>query len=181
MNKILKESLDYMDMQGQVDNKLTVDEYVAKIGNDKDIVTLTFCVNSNLAGKDLCNWFERGYNFVLDASVSDGEIDSGKYLVFVEMNRRSTVPERIIELLSDLETLTDIKLKDWVIEVDDETYDANEDILKQAIILNPNVYKREVEKEGELNEMRTLANLNTTELHDKNDKLLKNLKAMAGI
>lgn len=170
-----------MDMAGQVQNKLTVDEYVAKIGNDKDIVTLTFCVNSNLAGKDLANWFERGYEFVLDASVSDGEIDTGKYLVFVEMNRRSTVPERIIELLSDLETLTDIKLKDWVIEVDDETYDADEEILKQVIILNPNVYKREVEKEGELNEMRTLADLDTVSLHDIDDSEIKKFKAIAGL
>lgn len=181
MNKILKESLDYMDMEGQVENKLTVDEYVAKIGNDKDIVTLTFCVNSNLAAKDLSNWFERGYEYVLDASVSDGEIDSGKYLVFVEMNRRSTIPERIIELLSDLETLTNIPLKDWVIEVDDDTYDANEEILKQVIILNPNVYKREVQKEDELNEMRTLANLNAVSLHDVDDSEIKNFKAIAGL
>lgn len=180
MNRILLEGLDYEDMQGQIESKLTVDEYVARMGKDKDIVTLTFTVNSNLAGKDLVTWFERGYDFVLDASVSEGEIEPGKYLVFVEMNRRLAVPERIIELLEDLQTLTTLKLTDWTIEVDDEEYDADKEILSQVLILNPNEYK--MEKEEELNEMRTLANLEVTSPYvDQDDPYIKNLKSMAGI
>jgi len=180
MNRILTEGLDYEDMQGQVEPKVTVDEYAAKMGKDKDIVTVTFVVNSKMAGEDLVSWFERGYDFVLDASVSDGEIEPNKYLVFVEMNRRLAVPERIIELLEDLQTLTGLKLKDWTIEVDDETYDADIDILKQVIILNPNEYKIEEEQEEELNEMRTIANLSTKKIHSDNDYITK-IKTMAGM
>lgn len=180
MNRILTEGLDYEDMQGQVEPKVTVDEYAAKMGKDKDIVTVTFVVNSKMAGEDLVSWFERGYDFVLDASVSDGEIEPNKYLVFVEMNRRLAVPERIIELLEDLQTLTGLKLKDWTIEVDDETYDADIDILKQVIILNPNEYKIEEEQEEELNEMRTIANLSTKKIHSDNEYITK-IKTMAGM
>lgn len=180
MNRILTEGLDYEDMQGQVESKVTVDEYAAKMGKDKDIVTVTFVVNSKMAGEDLVSWFERGYDFVLDASVSDGEIEPNKYLVFVEMNRRLAVPERIIELLEDLQTLTGLKLKDWTVEVDDETYDADIDILKQVIILNPNEYKIEEEQEEELNEMRTIANLSTKKIHSDNDYITK-IKTMAGM
>lgn len=180
MNRILLEGLDYEDMQGQIEPKVTVDEYVAKMGKDKDIVTVTFVVNSNMAGEDLVSWFERGYDFVLDASVSDGEIEPGKYLVFVEMNRRLAVPERIIELLGDLQTLTTLKLKDWTVEIDDEEYDADKEVLSQVLILNPNEYK--MEKEEELNEMRTLANLEVTSPYvDQDDPYIKNLKSMAGI
>jgi len=180
MNRILTEGLDYEDMQGQVEPKVTVDEYAAKMGKDKDIVTVTFLVNSKLAGDDLVSWFERGYDFVLDASVSEGEIEPNKYLVFVEMNRRLAVPERIIELLEDLQTLTGLKLKDWTVEVDDETYDADIDILKQVIILNPNEYKIEEEQEEELNEMRTIANLSTKKIHSDNEYITK-IKTMAGM
>jgi len=180
MNRILTEGLDYEDMQGQVEPKVTVDEYAAKMGKDKDIVTVTFVVNSKLAGDDLVSWFERGYDFVLDASVSEGEIEPNKYLVFVEMNRRLAVPERIIELLEDLQTLTGLKLKDWTVEVDDETYDADIDILKQVIILNPNEYKIEEEQEEELNEMRTIANLSTKKIHSDNEYITK-IKTMAGM
>jgi hypothetical protein len=177
---ILNESLDYMDMDGQLSDKITVDEYAAKMGKDKDIVTITFKVNSELAANDLVTWFERGYDFVLDASVSDGEIEPGTYLVFVEMERRSRVPERIIRLLSDLETLTGFKLKDWIVEIENETYDADESVIRQAMILNPNEYKMEKEKDEKLNEYRQIAGLATKPLY-KEDAYIRKIKTMAGM
>lgn len=181
MKKILTEGLDYMDMEGQLEPRISVDEYSAKMGKDSEIVTIAFTVRSEAAGNDLVDWLERGYNYVLDAQLSDGEISSGKYLVFVEMNRRTTVPERIIEILSDLETLTGLKAKDWTVEIDEEEYDADESVLKQKIILSPKDYRVEEEREEELNEMRTVAGLDTVKIHDSQDQELKNYKAMAGL
>ena len=169
-----------MDMDGQISDKITVDEYAAKMGKDKDIVTITFKVNSELAANDLVTWFERGYDFVLDASVSDGEIEPGTYLVFVEMERRSRVPERILRLLSDLETLTGFKLKDWIVEIENETYDADESVIRQAMILNPNEYKMEKEKDEKLNEYRQIAGLATKPLY-KEDAYIRKIKTMAGM
>lgn len=176
----ITEGLDFHDMENQVLPKLSVDEYAAKMGKDSDIVTLAFTVKSESVGNDLVDWFERGYDWVLDASVSDGEIEVGKYLVFVEMNRRSTVPSRIIELLTDLKTLTNIKLTEWTIQVEDEEYDADEQILKQVIICNPNKYKIEKEKEEELNEVREIAGIKTKTLYEK-DTELKNFISNAGL
>lgn len=179
---ILNESLDYLDMEDQIDDLITVDEYASKMGRDEDIVTLTFSVNSKLAATDLVTWFERGYDFILDASVSDGELEPGKWLVFVEMDRRMKVPNRIITLLSDLETLTGIKLKDWTVEIDGDEYDADEEIIRQKMILNPNEYeeKRQV-SEVEINEMRTLAGLETELRYDPKDDYIRSLQAMAGL
>lgn len=178
---ILNESLDYMDLEGQMSDKITVDEYAAKMGNDRDIVTVTFKVYSKLAGEDLVSWFERGYDFVLDASISDGEIQPGEYLVFIEMERRSRVPERIITLLEDLETLTGFKLKDWTVDIEGEEYDADEKTMHSKMILNPNEYKMEKEKDEKLNEMRHRAGLETVRLYGKPDSELKAFKAMAGL
>ena len=178
---IITEGLDFNDMDGQIAPTVTVDEYEAKMGKNSDIVTLSFTVNSELAGSDLVDWFERGYDFVLDASVSDGEIEPGKYLVFVEMDRRSSVPSRIIELLKDLKTLTGLKLKDWTVEVEGEKHEPDENILKQVIITNPNVYKAQKENEEELNEMREIAGLQTSSMYDKQDTEIKNFKSMAGL
>jgi hypothetical protein len=177
---IINESLDYMDMKDQVENLVTVDEYAAKMGKDKDIVTVTFTTNSKLAAQDLVTWFERGYDFVLDASVSDGELEPGKWLVFVEMDRRSKVPNRIITLLSNLETLTDLKLKDWVIEVEGEECKADEDVIREKMVLNPNEYKMEKETDEELNEMRLRAGLDVKTTYVE-DEYIKNLKAIAGM
>jgi hypothetical protein len=100
--------------------------------------------------------------------------------VFVEMNRRSTVPARIIEMLSDLRTLTNLKLKDWTVSVFDEDYDADEETLKQVIICNPTKYKMEKENEDELNEMREIAGLQTVNVYDEDD-YTKSIKTMAGL
>jgi hypothetical protein len=183
MTKILNEGLDYHDLEGIMTLTVTVDEYAAKMGKDSEIVTLSFIVNNKQAGSDLSDWFERGYDFVLDAQVSDGELSSGKYLVFVEMNRRTSVPERIIKLIEDLKTLTDIPLKDWTIVVDDEEYEPDAEVLKQVLTLSPHQYREEVEPdEEELNEMRERAGLDVKPIHtDKQDSELKSYKSMAGL
>lgn len=181
MKQILNEGLDYMDLEGQLLPRISVDEYSAKMGKDSEIVTVAFTVKSEAAGNDLVDWLERGYNYVLDASLSEGEISPGKHLVFVEMNRRTTVPERIVEMLNDLETLTGMTAKDYTVEIDDEDYDADEGILKQKIILSPKEYRADEEREEELNEMRTVAGLETTKIHNTQDIELKNFKAIAGL
>ena len=179
---IINEGLDYHDLEGQLLPRVTVDEYAAHMGNDSEIVTLAFTIKNKQAGDDLCDWFERGYDFVLDAQVSEGEISSGKYLVFVEMNRRTSVPSRIIELLEDLKTLTDMKLSDWTIVVDDEEYEPTEEILKQVIVISPHNYRIDKEKEEELNEMRENAGLEVKAIYsDKQDADLKAFKAIAGL
>jgi len=178
--KLLLEGLDYHDMMGQIEPKITVDEYAAKMGKDSDIVTITFTVNSKLAGDDLVGWLERGYDYILDASISDGEIEPGKYLVFAEMNRRTTVPERIITILDDLQTLTDLKLTDWIVSVEEEEHDADSELLKQVIVLSPHEYKKEKEKEEELNEYRELSGLNVKKLYE-DDEYIKRIKSMAGM
>jgi hypothetical protein len=181
---ILTEGLDHKDMEGQVEPHMTVDEYSAKMGKDKDIVTITFIVNSQLAANDLVTWFERGYDFVLDASVSDGEIEPGKWLVFVEMDRRSKVPNRIITLLEDLETLTELKLKDWTVEIEGDDCKADEEQIRSKMILNPNQYEKQEEEteetEDELNEMRLRAGLEPKTFYVE-DEYIKNLKAIAGM
>jgi hypothetical protein len=181
---ILNESLDYLDMKDQIDSAITVDEYSAKMGKDKDIVTITFTTNSKLAAEDLVTWFERGYEWVLDASVSDGEIEPGKWLVFVEMDRRTKVPNRIITLLSDLETLTDLKLKDWTVDVEGDECKADEELIREKMILNPNEYKMEKEteeSEEEINEMRIRAGIDPKSPVYEQDEYIKNLKAIAGM
>lgn len=180
MTKILNEGLNYHDLEGQMDPTVTVDEYAAHMGKDSEIVTLAFVTHSEAAGNDLADWFERGYDYVLDAEVSEGEVSPGKYLVFVEMNRRSTVPERIIELITDLETLTDLPLKDWTIIIDDEEYEPDESIIKQKITISPHEYRKDKEKEEELNEMRLIAGLSTKPIHQQ-DEYIRKIKSMAGL
>ena len=186
MNKILSEGLDYHDLEGQLETVVSVDDYAAHMGEDCDIVTLAFIIRSERAGNDLVDWFERGYDWVLDAQVSEGELRPGRYVVFVEMSRRTTVPGRIIELLEDMITLTDIPLKDWTIKIDDEEYPAEEDVLRQVIVLSPHEYRKEedtVDNEAEegLNEVRKAAGIPVKQIYNAADTEMLNFKALAGL
>jgi hypothetical protein len=179
--KTLNEALDYLDMKDQVEPKITVDEYAAKMGKDSDIVTVTFTVHSKLAAKDLVSWLERGYDFILDASISDGELEPGDWLVFTEMDRRIAVPDRIIKILSDLETLTGLDLDDWIVDIDGTEVGANEELIRDQMILNPNEYRMEKEKDEKLDEVRQLAGLDPEKTPYVEDEYIKNLKALARI
>ena len=179
---LVNESLNYLDMEGMIKPMISIDEYEAKSGKNKDVITLAFTVNSKLASDDLVTWLERGYTFVLDASVSDGEFTPGKYLVFVELKRRSKAPERICTILSDLETLTDIKLRDWTLVIENEEYVANEENIKENLILNPNEYKMDKEEQAAMNEFREMAGINSKPLYaDTQDKHIRNIKTIAGL
>lgn len=178
--QLITEGLDFQDMKDQIIPTVTVDEYAAKMGSDSDIVTLAFIVKNEAVGEDLSEWFEKGYEYVLDAQVSEGEITNDRWLVFVELKRRSAVPERIIELIKDLKTLTDLTVEDWEVKVDGKNMKPELDILKQAIICNPNEYKKDVENEEELNEMREIAGLDSKKLFADNEYTLY-LKSIAGL
>ena len=181
MTRIINEGLDYMDMEHQIEPNVSIDEYSAKMGKDSDIVTLAFIVKSEAAGNDLVDWFERGYEWILDASLSDGELSPGRYLVFVEMKRRTKVPERVVELLEDLETLTGMTVDEWEVTIDQKEYPAYTEILKELIPISPHEYREENEDEKELNEMRHRAGLDTVNLHGEPDSELKAFISMAGL
>jgi len=179
--RIINEGLDYLDMVDQIEPTVSVDEYAAKMGKDSDIVTLAFIVKSEAAGNDLVDWFERGYDWILDSSISEGELSPGRYLVFVEMKRRTKVPERIVELIDDLETLTGLELQDWTISIDEQDYKPDAEILKQHITISPHEYRVENDDEEELNEMRRRAGLETVNLYGKPDSEIQAYIAMAGL
>lgn len=104
----LNEGLLAGDLKSLVDNIFEVDSYSSKMGDDKDIVVLAFTVNSQAPANDLVEFVENGYDFVLDADVSPGELNDGKYKVFVEIERNRRVHEQILELLNGIQNLTEV-------------------------------------------------------------------------
>ena len=108
-NNQLFESLSFKDLDGLLKPTIHVDEFSSKMGDDDDIIVVSFFVRDAQAAKDLMMWFEKGYDFVLDADRSPGEIRPGRYLVYVELRRRSTAGGNVEQLLDDLNTLTEFE------------------------------------------------------------------------
>lgn len=157
---------------------VAIDKFKSKIGDDDALVVLSFVVRQKAVGEDLVEWFEKGYDWIIDAETSPGEISDGKYLVFVEMNRRTSVPERVMELLADMETLTGLNVGDWAVEIDGEEYPAEEEIIRNKIVLSPHDYRQQ--RDSELNEWRERAGLKTHSTYIADDDI-KAWQRQAGI
>lgn len=160
---------------------LHVDEFESQMGDNDDIIVLSFFVRCEDAAKDLTNWFEKGYDYVLDADRSPGEISPGRYLVYVELRRRSSAGRHLEEMLTDMNTLTEFEPDDWVVHYKDGSFPFTREEFETKIPLSPKAYrKRYGDEEEELNEMRIASGLQPVTSYDKKDPLLQAIRSAAG-
>ena len=103
---MLNESLRSDDLRGFVKKVFEIDAFRSKIGDDENIVVVSFTVDHEDPAKDLENFIEMGYDFVMDADVSPGELDDGTYRVYVELERTRHVAKQIREILDGVEKLS---------------------------------------------------------------------------
>jgi len=175
----LFEGLEYKDLDGMMKSTIHVDEFSAKMGDDDDIIVVSFFVRDLQAAKDLVAWFEKGYDFVLDADRSPGEIKPSRYLVYIEIRRRKSAARNIQQLLDDLSTLTEFEPNQWRMRYKGQDHDWSEEAFAKMVPLTPDAYR--AENEGDLNDMRTAAGIEPKPVHDKKGDDVKALQSMAGI
>jgi len=174
----LLEGLQYKDLEGIVKPTIHVDEFSSKMGEDADIIVLSFFVRNKTAARDLMAWFEKGYDWVLDADTSPGEIKPNRYLVYVEMRRRNAATKQINEMLEDLSTLTEFEPSDWIMTYQGQELPWSPEEFAKRVPLTPKDYTASTETD--LNEMRAAAGLPVKKIHSINPEL-RALQAAAGI
>jgi hypothetical protein len=180
LKRLVSESLDFKEMEGLMKPTVHVDEFSSKMGDDDDIIVVSFFLRDAQAAKDLMNWFEKGYDFVLDSDRSPGEIKPNRYLVYVEIRRRSTAGAHVEQLLNDLNTLTEFEdSSDWTMHYKGESVPFTRDTFDQLVPLSPRAYRERYEKD--LNEMRTAAGMPVVANYDAKDPALQSIQSAAGI
>jgi hypothetical protein len=175
----LSESLAFKDLDGLMKPTIHVDEFSSKMGDDDDIIVVSFFVRDQQAAKDLMNWFEKGYDFVVDADRSPGEIKPNRYLVYVELRRRSTAGGHVEQLLNDLNTLTEFDVDDWSMHYKGKDVPFSRDEFDKLVPLSPRAYRERYEKD--LNEVRAAAGLPVVTRYDRKDPALQSIQSAAGI
>lgn len=179
----LSEGLEYGDLARLLHEELHIDEFTSKMGDDADIIVLSFKLTEKAASEDLMRFIERGYEWVLDADFTTGDFDDGDFLVFVEIDRDKESLARIIELMDDIVNLTDQSLKDWHFQYgkNPKQYELNLENLKAVVPSNPNVYKQKVKpEEDELEAMQEAARVPIKKRAPKND-FTESLRVAAGL
>jgi hypothetical protein len=118
----------------------TIDSHQSKIGNDEDTVVLSFQVRGEDPAKDLENFIEMGFMYVLDADVTPGEGEDGKYQVFVELERTRHVGEQVFEIIEGIKKLADLEDMRFRYFKNFKSQTATLDSLELAIPKNRNEY-----------------------------------------
>jgi hypothetical protein len=143
---MINESLRSNDLRHFVKKVIEIDNFRSKIGDDEDVVVLSFTVDHEDPAKDLENFIEMGYDFVLDADVSPGELDDGTYRVYVELERSRYVSGQIRELLDGVEKIAGLDDFRFRYFKNFKSQDATEENLKAAIPTDKESYKIATER-----------------------------------
>lgn len=178
MNNQLFEGLEYKDMVGIMKPTIHIDEFSSKMGDDDDVIVVSFFVRNKEAAKDLASWFEKGYDWVLDADVSPGEITPGRFLVYIELRRRSTAGKNLAVAIDDLSTLTEHQPSDWIMIYKDKEAAFSAEDFDRSVPTSPKEYRKQ--QESSLNEMRSAAGIDIVQIFDR-EKDIQQLQSAAGI
>lgn len=178
---MLNEGLEKNDLKRLLELELHIDEFKSKMGKDEDIIVLSFKVKGRAPANDLVNFIEKGYDWVVDADVSSGEMDDGDFLVFVECDRAPSAAEEIVKMLDDVTKLTDTTLEDWKLQFrsNPNLVDVSAENIQSNIPLNSQDYLRRFGSKS-IDEMRVAAGVAVTTKAPVNDHT-QNIRALAGI
>ena len=142
------------DLSNTIDKIFEIDSYASKMGDDKNIVTLSFSLTGKEAAKDLSNFLEKGYSFILDSDVTEGEQSDGTYKVFVEMERDSEVSENIFEILDGVKKLSGKDNFKFRYYKGFRSFDATQDKISEMVPTDPDKYGISMQ-ENALNNYKT--------------------------
>ena len=178
--KQLNEGFEVGDLKNILQGGFHVDEYRSKLGRDDKNCVISFIVDDKVAANDLVDFLERGYDFVLDADISNSEISINRYLVFMEISRRTTLYEKISQILSDLSAASELKPGQWRFKhMKDRDYlPFTEENFNTTVALSPKEYRKRYQKP--INDIKTAAGLPVSTPPVENADL-KQLQNLAGI
>jgi hypothetical protein len=173
------EGLKQNDLVRLVKPRFHIDEFKSKMGEDEDIVVLSFAVTSKNAAEDLVDFFEKGYDWVLDSDCSPGEFVKNIFLVFVEIERSKKLPMQIQQCLDDLAHLTGINNDEWATYYGKGKNLTKVDLnaMEQTVPLTPMDYRIH---ERDLEQLKNDAGININK-QPVRDSELKQLQSAAGV
>lgn len=180
-NSNLFEGLEAGDLARLIHPELHVDEFKSKLGDDADVVVISFKVDSKEPANDLVAFVEKGYEWVVDADVSSGEMGDGSYIVFVELDRNEQLAENVMSLLEDMMNLTEQSPEDWRVRYykSHKETQLSLESLQQLIPDTPEKYESLYGQEA-IDQLKTAAGIDVNTRAPKND-FTESLRNLANI
>lgn len=166
------------DLEHLVYRIFEIDAYKSKMGDDSEVITVSFDVRTREAAEDLRDFMEKGFAFVLDADRTSGEQSDGMYKVFVEIERNRESVKNIIDLVDGLERLASLRnarfryYKNW------HSHICNTENLEKYLPTNASDYKKIV-NENNMNNYKNFFNKSFVENINMKDDVIQISKKYA--
>jgi len=114
---------------------ISVDEYESKI-SDRRAIVVGFYVDDEHPANDLSNFIDRGSQPVLDTEVSPAPTPDGYFVVFVEIKRDEEFPKILMELLKDVNNISNVRDWSFTCPLHDGPIELTEDSLRKNLTLD---------------------------------------------
>ena len=176
----LREGLEQGDLKRLVHTEMHVDDFKSKLGRDEDVVVISLKVIGKEPAVDIVNFVEKGYEWVIDADVSSGEMDDGDYIVFIECDREPTVASNVMSMMVDLMNLTEQDITEWRVRYrNGREHELTEKNLQDMIPKTPSEYRQQFGHQ-EIDKLKATAGVKVNTKAPKND-MTESLRIAAGI
>ena len=134
-------SLKNNDLKNTILPTVSIDEFEPKAGDNENVIVVAFYLTDEDPAADLNTFIQRGVIDTLDVEVSPNTDDDGRYLVFVEMARDDTFPQKFQALLKDVGNVAgkmEWKVRPYL--ADNQEFVATDPALYQYIMIKPEEY-----------------------------------------
>lgn len=143
--RLLREGLRPNDLEDMIFDRFEIDAFQSKMGDDKDVCVLSFRAKERNPARDMMEFIEKGYNYVLDSDVSAGEDREGFYHVFVELPRTRNLPKQIEEIVDGVRRLTNIAEWKFKYYRSHKAHDLSEENISSVVPMTPGDYEMMME------------------------------------
>lgn len=137
------------DLKDLLEPVFEIDNFKSKMGDDEDIVVVSFSLGEQNAANDLVDFIEKGYDFVLDADATVSELDNSTYKVFVELERNRSVNDNIMEMLYGIGKLSATESFKFRYHKNFRSQDATLDNLQEMVPIDARTYSLTVMENAE--------------------------------
>jgi len=147
MSNQLNEGLYEGDLESMVDPVVIMDYYKPKFGDEKRTMVMTFVCGDEGPADDLCNFIQKGSFDILDADQSPAPDESGKFLVFVELDRNRRMFDALDKILHSCKSITGVDKWQFIPYTYVEKFEWNKENFVKTIPQMPHLYGHDLTEE----------------------------------
>jgi hypothetical protein len=159
------------DLREMIYEIFEIDSFASKMGDDQNIITLSFSIKTKEAADDLVSFLEKGYDFILDADVTAGEQSDGTFKVFVELERSRAAHGQISEVVDGIKKLAEKDRLKFRYYKDFRSHEATLENIQQFVPEDPDNYGI-VANESNMNNFKNFFSKSFVESIDMLDDIL---------